>query len=74
MHATKDFKTVLETRASKMKGTQHRKVALTGQSPIRLLQSAQKPGKGTGTGKYPMPMDGQNEGLNPMAISSPNPS
>ena len=73
MHATKDFKTVLETRASKMKETQHRKVALTGPSPVRILQSAPKPGKGTGAGKYPMPMDGQKEGLNPMAISSPNP-
>jgi hypothetical protein len=73
MHATKDFMTVLETRASKMKETQHRKVALTGQSPVRLLQSAQKPGKGTGAGKYPVPMDGQKEGLNPMAISSPYP-
>jgi hypothetical protein len=72
MHATKDFKTVLETRASKKK-TQHRKVALTGQSPVSLLQSAQKPGKGTGAGKYPMPMNGQKEGLNPMAISSPCP-
>lgn len=73
MHTTKDFKTVLETRASKMRETQHRKVALTGKSPVRLLQSAQKPGKGTGAGKYPMPMDGHIDGLNPMAISSPSP-
>jgi syntaxin 5 len=73
MHTTKDFKTVLETRASKMKETQTRKVALTGQSPVRLLQSAQKPGKGTGAGKYPMPMDGHKDGLNPMTIGSPSP-
>ena len=50
MHTTKDFKTVLETRASKMKESQIRKVVLTGNatlSPMRQFaataaQSAQK--------------------------------
>jgi syntaxin 5 len=59
MHTTKDFETVLKTRASKMKETETRKVKLTG--------------KGTGAGKYPMPMDGHKDGLNPMTIGSPSP-
>eukprot|EP00596_Hydrurales_sp_CCMP1899_P004278 CAMPEP_0119035092 /NCGR_PEP_ID=MMETSP1177-20130426/2058_1 /TAXON_ID=2985 /ORGANISM="Ochromonas sp, Strain CCMP1899" /LENGTH=237 /DNA_ID=CAMNT_0006992993 /DNA_START=426 /DNA_END=1135 /DNA_ORIENTATION=+ len=73
MHATKDFKTVLETRASKMKESQHRKVALTGNatvSPMRQFtastaQSAQKPQKSS--------MDGQKEGLNPMQLTPSSP-
>ena len=81
MHATKDFKTVLETRASKMKETQHRKVALTGNatlSPMRQFsataaQSAQKAQNGNPSLKHPMRMDGQKEGLNPMSIGSPSP-
>ena len=60
MHATKDFKTVLEMRSSKMKESQQRKVELTGNatvSPMRQFnasnaaaaqaQSIQKKPKGT---------------------------
>jgi len=50
MHATKDFKTVLEMRSSKMKESQQRKVELTGNatvSPMRQFaaSSAQASGK-----------------------------
>lgn len=77
MHATKDFKTVLETRASKMKESQHRKVALTGNatvSPMRQFnastaQSAQK----SQPQKYNSLMDGQKEGLNPMQMTPSSP-
>ena len=60
MHATKDFKTVLEMRSSKMKESQQRKVELTGNatvSPMRQFnasnaaaaqaQSTQKKPKGS---------------------------
>lgn len=39
MHTTKDFKTVLETRASKMKESQLRKVVLTGITLFLLHES-----------------------------------
>jgi syntaxin 5 len=39
MGATKDFKTVLETRSSKMKGQQQRKMALTGSSTLSPMKS-----------------------------------
>lgn len=50
MHATKDFKTVLEMRSSKMKESQQRKVELTGNatvSPMRQFaaSTAQSAGK-----------------------------
>ena len=80
MHATKDFKTVLETRASKMKESQQRKVILTGNatvSPMRQFsasaaQSAQKMNN-PNPHKFPSLMDGNNDGLNPMLLSNPSP-
>lgn len=81
MHATKDFKTVLETRASKMKESQHRKVVLTGNatvSPMRQFsataaQSAQKAQNMNQIQKFPSLMDGQKDGLSPMPMNSPSP-
>ena len=102
MHATKDFKTVLETRASKMKDSQHRKVVLTGNatvSPMRQFsaaaaasQSAQKINYMNGSmningnmngnngnnlngngNKFHALMDGKNDGMSPMPLSSPSP-
>lgn len=80
MHATKDFKNVLESRASKMKESQHRKVALTGNatvSPMRQFgataaQSAQK-SQNSNIQKFPSSMDGGKDGLSPMPMSSPSP-
>lgn len=75
MHTTKGFKTVLETRASKMKETQLRKEVLTGNatlSPMRQFsasqaQSAQK--NNNSQKQFPSLMDGKNEGMSPMPLT-----
>lgn len=77
MHATKDFKTVLEMRSSKMKESQQRKVELTGNatvSPMRQFnassaQSTKKMGgggNGNGGPQSPTQKMGQ-----PMPMQSP---
>lgn len=50
MHATKDFKSVLEMRSSKMKDQQVRKVELTGKGVLSPMRALAGPQSGNGRG------------------------
>lgn len=75
LHAQKDFKTVLDTRASKMKESQNRKEALTGkqtycmrQHTSNIAQSDQKPQP-----KFHPATNGLKDGMQPMPMGAITP-
>lgn len=75
LHAQKDFKTVLDTRASKMKDAQNRKEALTGkptnfmrQHTTNIAQSDQKPQP-----KFHSATNGPKDGMQPMPMGAITP-
>ena len=75
IHATKDFKTVLDTRASKMKESQNRKEALTGKQTVFMRQhttnAAQSDQKSQP--KFHSATNGQKDGLQPMPVGTMTP-
>ena len=75
IHATKDFKTVLDTRASKMKESQNRKEALTGKPTVFMRQhttnAAQSDQKSQP--KFHSATNGQKDGLQPMPVGTMTP-
>ena len=75
LHATKDFKTVLDTRASKMKESQNRKEALTGKPTVFMRQHTTNPAQSEQKSqpKFHSAANGQKDGLQSMPIGTMTP-